>query len=113
MTRTEARQISGPVPSPSMNGMIGLSGTASLPLWIVIFAFGTNFYPYFYPHYVAAVTCLFLLVSVVGLERLSRFRMAGREMARVILGEPADIMTRASLHPALRKKIEESATRVF
>src|SRR3954468_1126930 len=30
-TRTLARQISGPVPSPSMNGMIGLSGTTSLP----------------------------------------------------------------------------------
>ena len=25
-TRTDARQMSGPVPSPSMNGMIGLSG---------------------------------------------------------------------------------------
>src|SRR6185503_5001848 len=37
MTRTEARQMSGPVPSPSMNGMIGWSGTASLPLAIVIF----------------------------------------------------------------------------
>ena len=30
-TRTLARQISGPVPSPSMNGMIGLSGTTSSP----------------------------------------------------------------------------------
>src|SRR3954470_24839297 len=31
-TRTLARQMSGPVPSPSMNGMIGLSGTLSRPL---------------------------------------------------------------------------------
>ena len=31
-----ARQMSGPVPSPSMKGMIGLSGTLSLPLAIVI-----------------------------------------------------------------------------
>src|SRR4029077_10759412 len=31
MTRTLARQMSGPVPSPSMNGMIGLSGTTSRP----------------------------------------------------------------------------------
>ena len=54
-------------------------------LWIAIFGLGTNFYPYFYPHYVAALTCLFLLVSVVGLERLSKLRMIGREMARVIL----------------------------
>jgi hypothetical protein len=30
-TRTLARQISGPVPSPSMNGMIGSSGTTSCP----------------------------------------------------------------------------------
>ena len=29
--------MSGPVPSPSMNGMIGWSGTVSLPSWIVIF----------------------------------------------------------------------------
>ncbi len=29
--------MSGPVPSPSMNGMIGWSGTASLPFEIVIF----------------------------------------------------------------------------
>ena len=36
-TRTEARQMSGPVPSPSMKGMIGWSGTLSLPFWIVIF----------------------------------------------------------------------------
>ena len=37
-TRTEARQISRPVPSPSTNGMIGFSGTCSLPDLIVIFA---------------------------------------------------------------------------
>ena len=30
-TRWEAFQISGPVPSPSMNGMIGRSGTWSVP----------------------------------------------------------------------------------
>jgi hypothetical protein len=33
MTRTLARQMSGPVPSPSMNGMIGLSGTTSWPFF--------------------------------------------------------------------------------
>src|SRR5258708_24674128 len=38
MTRTLARQMSAPVPSPSMNGMIGLSGTASVPFLIVILA---------------------------------------------------------------------------
>src|SRR5471030_425026 len=32
MTRTEARQMSAPVPSPSMNGTMGRSGTCNLPL---------------------------------------------------------------------------------
>jgi predicted nucleotidyltransferase len=36
-----------------------------------------------------------------------------KERAREILGRNTDIMTRTSLHPALRKKIEESAVRVF
>src|SRR6185437_6148763 len=38
MTRTLERQMSGPVPSPSMNGMMGLSGTVSLPSRMVILA---------------------------------------------------------------------------
>src|SRR5699024_8956597 len=33
-----AFQISGPVPSPMMNGMTGLSGTVKLPLLVVIFS---------------------------------------------------------------------------
>src|SRR5690242_14812473 len=36
MTRTDARQMSGPVPSPSMKGMMGWSGTASLPRVMVM-----------------------------------------------------------------------------
>lgn len=36
-----------------------------------------------------------------------------KALARTILGHPADIMTRASLHPALCKQIEESAILVF
>ena|SRR5712692_5143144 len=36
-----------------------------------------------------------------------------KELARRILGRPADIMTRSSLHPALRAEIEASAVRVF
>jgi hypothetical protein len=39
---------------------------------IALFALGTNFYPYFYSHYVAALTCLFVLIGVAGLERLNR-----------------------------------------
>jgi hypothetical protein len=41
---------------------------------LVIFALGSNFYPYFYPHYIAAAACLFVLMSVIGLERLNRLR---------------------------------------
>jgi hypothetical protein len=61
--------------------------------WVVItlllFALGTNFYPYFYPHYIAALTCLFVLMGVTGLERLSRLTVrtlpAGRDAARFLL----------------------------
>jgi hypothetical protein len=44
---------------------------------VLIFFLGSNCYPYFYPHYIAAVACLLLLFSVVGLERLSRIRLRG------------------------------------
>jgi hypothetical protein len=62
-------------------------------LWVVLvllaLALGTNFYPYFYPHYIAAATCLFLLMTVKGLERLRSWRIrawpAGREAAGLIL----------------------------
>jgi hypothetical protein len=49
---------------------------------ILIFSLGSNFYPYFYTHYIAALTCLFVLISVVGLERLSRWN---QEAARILL----------------------------
>jgi hypothetical protein len=39
---------------------------------ILLFSLGTNLYPYFYTHYIAVLTCLFVLISVVGLERLGR-----------------------------------------
>ncbi|HUE00371.1 MAG TPA: hypothetical protein VMR62_12425 [Bryobacteraceae bacterium] len=58
-------------------------------LALAIFSLGTNFYPYFYPHYIAAVTCLFVLVSVTGLERFSRVFIrgaaAGAEAAQLIV----------------------------
>jgi hypothetical protein len=54
--------------------------------WIVIalgiFWLGDAFYPYFYPHYIAAETCLFLLVSVISLEKVSRL---SREAVALIL----------------------------
>jgi hypothetical protein len=58
-------------------------------LTIVAFSLGTNFYPYFYTHYIAALTCLFVLMSVAGLERLSRLNIrsipVGPEAARILL----------------------------
>jgi len=51
---------------------------AWVALTVALFACGTNFFPAFQVHYIAAVTCLFLLVSVVGLERISRWSPRGR-----------------------------------
>jgi hypothetical protein len=51
-------------------------------LSLVIFALGANFYPFFFPHYIAAVTCLFVLASITGLERLSRVTMWGRTVGQ-------------------------------
>jgi len=55
---------------------------------VTLFALGTNFFPAFQVHYVAACTCLFVLMSVAGLEWLNRLtiggRPAGAEAARLI-----------------------------
>lgn len=37
---------------------------------LVIFALGVNFYPFFETHYLGALTSLFVLVSIVGLQQL-------------------------------------------
>jgi len=43
-------------------------------LWVaatlLLFALGVNFYPFFEVHYLGALTCLFILVSIAGLDRL-------------------------------------------
>jgi hypothetical protein len=46
---------------------------AWVALTLLLFVVGCNFYPYFFPHYVAAAACLVLLAAVAGLERLGRF----------------------------------------
>jgi len=55
----------------------------------VLFSAGTNFYPYFYPHYIAAAACLILLMAVAGLRRLSQVRIrgfhSGADAARLLL----------------------------
>jgi len=56
---------------------------------LAIFGLGTNFFPYLLVHYLGAVTCLFVLVSVAGLKLLARLRIrnvvVGREIARIIV----------------------------
>jgi hypothetical protein len=56
---------------------------------LALFWLGDAFYPYFYPHYIAAATCLFVLVTVKGLEHLSgltiRRFVVGREAVTIIL----------------------------
>jgi hypothetical protein len=47
-------------------------------LTLLLFAFGVNCYPFFEPHYLGALTCLFVLVSIVGLQQL------GADAARLI-----------------------------
>jgi hypothetical protein len=42
-------------------------------LTLLVFALGTNFYPFFLPQYVASLACVFILVSVEGLRMLSEW----------------------------------------
>ena len=51
-------------------------------LTLLMFALGINFFPAFQLHYLGAVTCLFVLVSVAGLREISRW---SPEAARLIL----------------------------
>jgi hypothetical protein len=46
-------------------------------LTLLLFALGVNFYPFFEPHFIAAETCLFVLVSITGLQQLSKWNDAG------------------------------------
>jgi hypothetical protein len=50
-------------------------------VWPLILALGINFFPAFQYHYMAAVTCLFVLIGITGLRQLSRFNVLA---ARVI-----------------------------
>jgi hypothetical protein len=53
----------------------GARPTSFRYLWValtlLLFALGVNFYPFFEVHYLGALTCLFLLVSVTALDRLN------------------------------------------
>jgi len=56
---------------------------------LALFALGTNFFPAFQFHYIAAAACLFMLAAVTGLERLAPIKVsgwpAGAQAARVIV----------------------------
>jgi len=54
------------------------------PAVCAMFAIGVNLFPAFQFHYLAAVVCLFLLMAVRGLERLTRVA-GGREAARLLM----------------------------
>jgi hypothetical protein len=61
-------------------------------LWVIacpsIFALGINFFPAFQYHYMAGVTCLFVLIGIVGLGQLSRFSpLAARIVFLVCLAQ--------------------------
>jgi hypothetical protein len=61
--------------------------------WVIatlsVFALGTNLFPYLLLHYLAAVTSLFILLSIVGLQQLNRIRLrdlpVGHEILRVVV----------------------------
>jgi hypothetical protein len=55
-------------------------------LTLLLFSIGVNFFPAFQFHYIAAVVCLFVLVSVTGLERLSRLSIRGFPVGRDAAG---------------------------
>jgi len=42
---------------------------------VILFAIGSNFYPYLYAHYIGAVSSLLVLMTVVGLGKLGRWRI--------------------------------------
>ena len=86
---------------------------------LLLFFVGTNIYPYFYAHYVAGVTCLFLLVTVVSLENLSRLTIAhhlvGPDAVRVIsvsLRSALCLLVRSSVieQSGIRKELEQYET---
>ena len=51
-------------------------------LALLLFGLGASFYPYFFPQYIAAATCLLVLIAVTGLERLSRLKVRGLPVGR-------------------------------
>jgi hypothetical protein len=69
--------------------LLGRFRYAWIALTLLIFILGSNFYAYFFPHYIASVACLLLLTALLGLRWLngwsSRGDHAGALAARAIL----------------------------
>jgi len=55
---------------------------AWVALTLAIFALGINFFPAFQTHYLGAVTCLFVLMGVAGIEQIGRW---SAEAARIVM----------------------------
>jgi hypothetical protein len=59
-------------------------------LWLAasltILGLGTNFYPYFYPHYLAGAACLFVLAGLIALERLDRWSKPSARLVLLLCG---------------------------
>jgi hypothetical protein len=55
---------------------------AWLAITLALFALGINFFPAFQTHYLGAITGLFVLVSVAGLERMARWNS---DAARIVM----------------------------
>jgi hypothetical protein len=53
---------------------------------LAIFALGTNLFPAFQFHYIAAVTCLFILVALTGLQQIERITIRGRRVGQEVAG---------------------------
>jgi hypothetical protein len=49
-------------------------------------ALGSNFYPYFYPHYLAGSACLLVLAALVALERLYRWSERAASLVLLLCG---------------------------
>ena len=74
---------------PAFFAMVRECRFAWVALTLAAVALGANFYPFFFPHYIAAFACLFVVAAVTGLERLGRLMIrgwpAGQEAARLLL----------------------------
>ncbi|HEX5229324.1 MAG TPA: hypothetical protein VFW44_16525 [Bryobacteraceae bacterium] len=66
-------------------------------LTLVIFALGINFYPFFETHYLGALVCLFVLISVAGLQQLGG--NAGRLILFLCLAHFVFFYARSFLEP--------------